>query len=473
MTLDAMTTIPTQALDALRAAVDGDILVTDPEEIRSLAADASVRSKKSEANGTPMAVAAIAARPTDTAQASAIMRWATEYSVPVTPRGLGSGTVGAGIPTYGGLILDMAGMHSIGEVDVTNRMVTVGAGALLSDIDEAIADSGLCVGHYPQSFHLASVGGCVAMRGSGTFSSLHGNIEDRVGDLEVVLPTGEVVQTRSMPRGSIGPDLKQLFIGSEGMLGVITHVTLKLVPLPAARRFNSVRFDGFEAALETIRQSLVDGVRPAVVRIYDPVEAGAKHAQFADQPGWLLILVFDGDSELIAAQESVVLRRAAEHDGEVLGPEPAVHWEKRRFNWSWSTDAVDRTGGVAEAIEITAEWSELPGIYERIKKVAAPHMGEYMAHVSHVYDQGAALYAIVRGFFDTDEEAMREYDAVWKAVMEETVASGALIGHHHGVGLERAPWMRDALGETGLELLRSVRRSVDPAGIMNPGKAGL
>lgn len=473
MTTNAMTTIPSDAVDALRTLVDPSILINDPDEVRMLAEDSSVRSKKAVASGKPMARAAIAARPTSTEQVSALMRWASDNSVPVTPRGLGSGTVGAGIPVFGGLVLDVAGLNSIGEVDVTNRMVTVGAGALLSDVEEAIAPTGLAVGHYPQSFHLASVGGCVAMRGSGTFSSLHGNIEDRVGDLEVVLPTGEIVQTHSMPRGSIGPDLKQLFVGSEGMLGVITHVTLKLVPQPAARRFNSVRYDRFEDALETIRLSLIDGVRPAVVRIYDPVEAGAKHAQFADRPGWLLILVFDGDSELIATQESVVLRRAAEHNGEVLGEEPAVHWEQRRFNWSWSTDAVDQKGGVAEAIEITADWSELPGIYERIKKAAAPHMSEYMAHVSHVYDQGAALYAIVRGFFDTDEEALSEYDAVWKAVMDETIASGAIIGHHHGVGLERAPWMEDALGENGLDLLRTLQHSLDPHRIMNPGKAGL
>ena len=472
MTTGAIATVPQEALDELRATVDGAILVSAPAELRAMSADASVRSKKAEANDAPLATAALVVRPTTTDQVSRVMRWATSHGIPVTPRGLGSGTVGAGIPVRGGVVLDMARFDSVGEVDVTNRTVTVGAGVRLSELDEAIRDSGLTIGHYPQSYYLASVGGCITMRGSGTFSSLYGNIEDRTGDLEVVLPGGEVVQTRSLPRASLGPDLKQLFIGSEGMFGVITHVTLKLVPRPEARLFNSARFGTFEQALEAVRRSLVDGVRPAVVRIYDPVEASAKHTKFAGTPGWLLILAFDGAADLVAAQEKITLGHVGEQGGDVLGPEPGVNWEQRRFDYSWSTDAVGRTGGVAEAIEVTATWSELPALYERLKEAAAPHMSEFMAHVSHVYDQGAALYAIVRGEFGSDEEALTAYDAVWKSVIEESLRSGAIIGHHHGVGLERAPWMPEALG-SGLDLMRTLQKSLDPAGIMNPGKAGL
>lgn len=472
MTADAITTIPEAALAELRDAVGADVLSFDGEEIRTLSADSSVRSKKAEAHDAPLATAAVVVSPTTTEQVSALMAWATGNRIPVTPRGLGSGVVGSGLPIRGGVLLDMTGFDSIGEVDVTNRLVTVGAGVRLSDLDEAIASTGLSVGHYPQSFHLASVGGCITMRGSGTFSSLHGNIEDRIGDLEVVLPTGEVVQTRSMPRASLGVDLKQLFPGSEGMFGVITHVTLKLVPLPQARLFASLRYDSFEPALETVRRTLLDGVRPAVARIYDPVESFAKHARFADKEGWLLVLVFDGAPELIAAQQEITLRHAAALGGEELGPEPAVNWEARRFDWSWHSDHVSKEGGVAEAIEVAANWSQLPELYERLKEAAAPHMENFMAHVSHVYDQGAALYAIVQGDFASDREAMEHYDAVWAAIVDEALAEGTIIGHHHGVGLERAPWMRAAHG-SGLDLMRTLQRAVDPAGIMNPGKAGL
>lgn len=467
-----MSQLPAAALAELQTLVDPSILIDDPAQLRLLSADSSLRSKKAEAADRPLARAALALRPRSADQVAQIMAWASRHRVPVTPRGLGSGTVGAGLPIRGGVVLDLAELNQIGEVDVVNRLVTVGAGVRLSDLDEVLAPFGLSVGHYPQSFHLASIGGSIAMRGSGTFSSLHGNVEDRIGDLQVVLPTGELVQTHSQPRASLGVDLKQLFPGSEGMFGVITAVTLKLVPLPAARLFNSVRYDTFEQALETVRLTLLAGVHPAVVRIYDPTEAAAKHARFADHDGWLLVLVFDGDEQLIATQEQITLRLAGEQGGEVLGPEPAVHWEQRRFDWSWFSDAAGHVGGAAEAVEVTATWSELPDLYARMKRAATGPMQEFMAHVSHVYDQGAALYAIVRGDFGTDEQALQHYDQAWEVLIAEALDSGSIIGHHHGVGLERARWMPQALG-SGLDLMRTLRRAVDPAEIMNPGKAGL
>ncbi len=464
--------IPPAALDALRQAVGGRAVSTDPAIIREFSKDSSVRSKKAEAADRPLAAAGAVVSPTSAEQVSQVLAWASTNRVPVVARGLGSGVVGSGLPVRGGVLLDLSGLAEVGEVDVVNRTVTVGAGINLGDLDTRLREQGLSVGHYPQSLYLASVGGCIAMRGSGTFSSLYGNIEDRVGEIELVLPSGEVVQTRSLPRASTGPDLRQLAIGSEGMFGVVTKVTLKLVPVPAARRFAAVRYDGFGEALETVRRALIAGIRPAVVRIYDPTEASAKHARFASDGGWLLVLVFDGDERLVATQEEITLDLAASLGGESLGPEPAVHWEQRRFDWSWFTDAVDHAGGIAEAIEVTASWSELPGLYERLRRAVAPHMQEFMAHVSHVYDQGAALYTIVRGEFADDAAAVEAYDATWAAVMRETLACGARISHHHGIGLERAQWMTDELG-SGLELLRTLQHAVDPAGIMNPGKLGL
>ncbi|MBP8921570.1 MAG: FAD-binding oxidoreductase [Micropruina sp.] len=464
--------LPADAWAELDEAVGPSAVSRDPGLIRALSRDSSVRSKKAEAADRPLAVADAVVRATSTEQVSGLLRWANRHGVAVVARGLGSGVVGSGLPVRGGVVLDLSAMNAIGEVDTVNRTVTVGAGANLGEVDGHLAQFGLSVGHYPQSLHLASVGGCIAMRGSGTFSSLYGNIEDRIGDAEWVLPTGEVVQTRSMPRASQGIDLKQLLLGSEGMFGVATQVTLRLVPVPAARRFASVRYDGFAEALETVRRCLIAGVRPAVVRIYDPTEASAKHARFAQDAGWLLVLVFDGDERLVATQEEIALGFAAELGGESLGPEPAVHWEQRRFDWSWFTDAVEHQGGIAEAIEITAEWSQLPALYERLKATVTEHLPEFMAHVSHVYDQGAALYSIIRGEFDDDEAALAAYDAAWETVMAETLAAGARISHHHGIGLERARWMPDELGQ-GLEVMRSLQRSLDPAGIMNPGKLGL
>lgn len=464
--------ITEETLAELVAQVGDGVVDTDPVRVRQLSHDMSIRTMKADlVADKPIGLGQVVVSPTTTAQVASLMRWATRHQVPVVPRGLGSGVVGAGVPVKGGVIIDLAGLADVSEVDPINRTVTVGAGKNLGDLDNELKPLGLSLGHYPQSLYLTSVGGAIVMKGSGTFSSLYGDIEDRVGELEFVLPTGEVVQTHAMPRSATGPDLRQLLIGSEGMYGVITHVTLKLVPVPADRRFASVGFDNFQAALDTCREILLTGVRPAVVRIYDPVESAAGHAKFAATPGWLLILAFDGDARLTEIQEQIALDIAASHGGESLGPQPGIHWEQRRFNWSWATDYDEQVGGIADSIEVTASWTQLNELYERCKAAIAPSiMSQFMAHVSHVYDQGAGIYMIFGGVFADEQTAIDAYDRAWATVMEEALAIGALIGHHHGVGMERAPWVERALGSNALDLLRTVQKSIDPAGIMNPGK---
>ena len=449
----------------------GDRFTTDAAVVVPLSADASTRNRKLVANDweRPLAQAAVLA--TSTEDVVTTLTWANDNNVPVVTRGLGSGVTGSGVPVEGGIVLDLSGLDEIGEVDVTNRTVVVGPGVRLSDLEEHLKPYGLAGGHYPQSFHLASVAGSISMRGSGTFSSLYGNVEDRVGDLEVVLADGTIVQTKSMPRASTGPDLKQLFVGAEGTLGIITKVLWRLVPIPEQRLFQAFRFPSFADAAAVARQLLIDGIRPAVLRIYDPTEAAAKHAGFAGEDGWVMILVFDGAKDLTDVQLATAKRLGAEHNAVDLGPEPAVDWEVKRFNWSWSTDK-DVKGGIAEAIEITVNWSDLPAVYEHLKAKVTEEFGEFMAHVSHVYDQGAALYTIVRADLPTDEEAIEAYNKVFKLVTEEALASGARIAHHHGVGIERAPWMAAELGE-GLNLFRRIKKALDPNGILNPGKMGL
>lgn len=465
-------TIDDGARDALVKALGAARVVDDPAVVAALSADSSPRSKKAAVAGRPLATADLVVRAGSTDDVAAVMAWANAHGVPVVARGAGSGVVGSGLPVAGGVVLDLSGLTAIGPVDVENRLVTVGAGVIGGYLEDALRPFGLAVGHYPQSFHLASIGGWIAMRGSGTFSSLYGNIEERVADLEVVLPNGEVWQTRSIPRASEGPDLKQLFVGSEGTLGVITAVTLRLIPIPASRVFNSVHFPNFQGALDTARSLLVAGVRPAVLRIYDPVESSAKHARFADGDGWLMILAFDGDAELTAAQERIAVRLAVAGGGLVLGEQPGIHWEQRRFNWSWFTEAVDASGGVAEAIEIAAPWTDLASLYDEVSAAARTVMPEVMGHVSHIYDQGASLYVICRGWFDDDAAAMAAYDRLWQVVMAVAVDRGVRISHHHGIGRERAPWLARAVGEHGLHVLRAIKGVLDPNGVMNPGKLG-
>ena len=464
--------ISTEQLDELAAAIAGAV-TTGEDAVREASADGSPRSKKAVAAGAPLHVADAVASPQDTADVVRIVQWANKHSIPLVARGGGSGVVGSGWPVRGGVVVDVSGLNSIEGIDEVNHLVTVGAGVIGSELEKVLEPHGLAVGHYPQSFSLASVAGWVTMRGSGTFSSLYGNIEERLADLEVVLPDGTVLQTQSVPRASQGPDLKQLFIGSEGTLGIITKVTLRLVPRPDSRIFSSFLFDTFEAALETSRRLLAGGVRPAVLRIYDPIESKAKHASFSDRDGWMMILAFDGHHQLTAVQADIAHGTARALGGESLGAEPGVHWEQRRFDWSWFTDNVSVEGGIAEAIELTTTWSRLPELYAAVTAAAAKSMPVVMGHVSHVYDQGASLYVISSGRFGTDTAAMEAYDQLWADVMQAALEQDARISHHHGIGVERAPWLPDAVGEAGMSTLRAIKDALDPAGVMNPGKLGL
>lgn len=463
-----------EQLAALRDLVGAERVSTDDATLVALSRDSSYRSQKLERAGRSVATAEAVVTPRDTEEVARVLRWCSDNEVPVVPRGPGSGVVGSGIPLAGGVLLDVRHFTKVLEIDAHDRRARVQGGILLSDLEEELNRHGLTGGHYPQSFYLASVAGGLAMRGTGTFSSLYGSVEDRLAELTVVLPTGEIYRSHNSPRASTGPDLRQLFLGSEGTFGVITEVVLKVLPVPESRRYASFAFDRFEDSLDTTREMLAAGVVPAVLRIYDPVETRAKHVHFATAEGtWLMVLLFEGAAELTATQADIVARIATGHDGAPKGEEPARSWEEHRFDVSWMSDQVSRDGGVAEAVEVCATWSALPRLMERMQDAARRTMARVMGQVSHIYSDGASLYVISSGDYATDEEALAAYDQLWKDLMAVVTEEGAIISHHHGIGYERAAWMRDEHGEVGMRLLRQIKQLIDPAGVMNPGKLGL
>ena len=436
--------------------------------------DSSSRSQKLERAGRTVATAEAIVVPRDTDDVARVLRWCSDNAVPVVPRGPGSAVVGSGIPLRGGVLLDIRGFNQVLEIDEHDRRARVQGGILLSDLEVELNRHGLTGGHYPQSFYLASVAGGLAMRGTGTFSSLYGSVEDRLAELTVVLPTGEIYRSHNSPRASTGPDLRQLFLGSEGTLGVITEVVLKVLPMPESRRYASYAFDRFEDSLDTTRDLLAAGVVPAVLRIYDPAETRAKHVHFATAQGtWLMVLLFEGAAELTSAQARIAEQLAEAHAGRAMGEEPARTWEEHRFDVSWMSDQVARDGGVAEAVEVCATWSALPRLMTRMQEAASRTMGRVMGHVSHIYSDGASLYVISSGDYPSDEEALRAYDRLWQDLMQVVTEEGAIISHHHGIGYERAGWMAAEHGEVGMNLLRAIKQVIDPAGAMNPGKLGL
>ncbi len=447
----------------------------DHAELYKLSQDSSFRAQKLDRKGESWGEAEVLVTPRTEAEIQKMVRWCNQNQVPIIVRGPGSGVSGSGIPVKGGVLLDLREHNKILDFNPENGHVKVQGSIILSELDEYLRDRGFTVGHYPQSFSIAGVAGSICERGSGTFSSLYGNVEDIVAELRVVLPDGAIYQSHYSPRSATGPDLRQLFIGSEGTLGIITEVTLKTYKVPEQRTFHSYAFPSIDEAIDVIRETLWLGIYPAVARIYDPVEGTAKHAQFTSESKgeWLMVLLFEGADEVVAAQETKVEELACKHGGRNLGPEPAVNWEKMRFDVSWFTDEIGDEGGIAESVEVSATWDKLPAVWESMREAALIEMDRVMGHISHVYRDGASLYVIASGKKADQDEVLAAYSRHWKNLTEASIRAGGTICHHHSAGLERAPWIEEGIGENGLDILRNIKRTMDPNDIMNPGKLAL
>jgi alkyldihydroxyacetonephosphate synthase len=359
-------------------------------------------------------------------------------------------------------------------IDLVSGVARAGAGISGVDLERRLNAEGVSLGHFPQSLHSSTVGGWVTTRASGTFSTLHGNIEDRVVGLEVVLPGGEVLRTRPSPRSATGPNLAELFLGSEGTLGVVTEVALWVQPLAERRVWVSYAFPDFQAGLDGVRDVIRQGVRPGVVRLYDAGETAHKFPAL-DLPAGkcLLVLVYEGAEQLVEAQVALGDGACRATGGRDLGPEPARQWWQGRFDTSGLVLANSRDGGVADAIEVAAFWRDLPAVYEAMMATAASHQAHAYAHVSHVYPSGGGLYVIFSVQASDDEAAVDRYRRIVDDLLGACLASGGSISHHHGVGRGKAARLSGEHGETGMALLRAVKLAIDPHGIMNPGVLGL
>ena len=413
--------------------------------------------------------AAVVASPTTTAEVAAVLRACHEHHVPVTPAGGRSGVVGASVPVFGGVLLDLTGMQGIASVDAVSGLVEVWAGTFGPDLERELrAEHGLTVGHFPQSFDIATVGGWVACRGAGQYSTRYGKIEQMVAALEVVMADGSVVHTGGHPAGAQGPDLTQLFLGSEGTLGVITRVWLKAHPVPPHERRAAFAFATFEDGLEACRRILRRGATPAVLRLYDAPES--QRGQGGDGTYCVLLVLDEGDTHLVDAVMAVVAEECA--DARHLGDELLEKWMHHRNDTS-ALQALTRKGFVVDTLEIAAPWAALPRIFGDVRSamMAVPHARAATCHLSHSYLDGACLYFTFAATPPADE-VDATYVALWDAGSRAVLAAGGNLSHHHGVGLNRSRFVAEALG-TSLPVLQSVKGALDPHGVLNPGKMGL
>ncbi|HUY86927.1 MAG TPA: FAD-binding oxidoreductase [Acidimicrobiales bacterium] len=419
--------------------------------------------------------ASVVVRPKSTQEVAAILKACNENRIPVTPMAGRSGVCGSSVPLFGGVALDMCSMAGVIDVDENSLIATVLPGTFGPDLELALRNKGCTLGHWPQSVAISTVGGWLACRGAGQYSTRYGKIEDMVLGLEVVLADGTVIRTDgTAPRSATGPGLTGLFVGSEGILGVITEASFKLHPTPEVERRVAFGFPSFADGLETCRRILRRGSTPAVLRLYDEVET---KRNFNLEGQNLLIVLDEGDAICTDAAMSVVEQECS--GAEVLDISYVDKWLSHR-NDTGALQDLTRLGIVVDTIEIAASWTALDQLSQDAIACMKAIPGNLNAsvHQSHAYTSGACLYFTFagnapEGTQDPKAWAADFYKDSWQAVMDATIANGGAISHHHGIGINRARFMQPSLGIGTMALLSALKNALDPNGILNPGKLGL
>ena len=419
------------------------------------------------------ALAGAVARPSGADEVAAVLRLCSTAKVPVTVAAGRSGVCGASIPVHGGVVLDLCRLDGIVDVDDTSLVVDVRAG-MFGDVfeDTLRSDYGVTCGHWPQSIALSTVGGWLACRGAGQLSTRYGKIEDIVTGLDVVLADGRTIHTGGAPRAAVGPDLTQLFVGSEGTLGVITGARLRAHRVPTSTTRAAYGFASFVDGLDACRRILQRGATPAVLRLYDSIEA---HRSYQTGDLAVLLMMDESDALITAATHAITQQECA--GAEILDSALLDTWLEHRNDVS-ALEALTRRGVVVDTMEIAGRWRDLPRIYERTRDAILAVDGALVAsaHQSHSYTDGACLYFTFAGRLpddaNTTEAKDRYYRDVWDVATHLVLAAGGALSHHHGVGLNRSRFVREALG-SGFDVLVTAKQALDPNGILNPGKLGL
>jgi alkyldihydroxyacetonephosphate synthase len=450
-----------------------------------------VRLRAGDAAAAPDAVV----YPADAEQVAAVLRACAQEQVAVVPFGGGTSVVGGVEPHRGRfaavVALDLARLDRLVAADPVSLTATVQAGMTGPAFEAALAERGLTLGHFPQSFEFSTVGGWVATRSAGQASTGYGRIDALVVALRVVTPSGEIA-TRAVPATAAGPSLRELLVGSEGTLGVIVEVTLRVRPAPAVRRYEAFSLPRLDAGVEAFRALVQAGAAPDVARLSDPVETCVSLAMAGDGlstralgaylrarghgDGCLAIAGWEGgDDAALRRRRAAGARVLRAHGALALGTPVGRAWEHGRFHAPYLRDELLALGVMVETLETATTWDRLPELHGAVVAAldgALRGRGTppvVMGHVSHVYRVGASLYFT---FVARQQEGaeLSQWHAAKAAASDAILAHGGTITHHHAVGRDHAPWLGGEVGELGIELLRAAKATLDPAGIMNPGK---
>ena len=409
---------------------------------------------------------------------SALLEIANKYRIPVIPWGGGSGTQGGALPIYGGIIIDLKRLDRIVEIDEHSLVVTAQAGINGTQLEWALNERALTLPHYPASANCATLGGYLAPRGSGTISTKYGKAEDLVLSMQVVLPDGRIIRTPSVPSHASGPDFMRLFLGSEGTMGIITEATMQVDFLPESRLLRALLFDSISDAIEAGRQLMTRRLDPMVIRLYDPNSTASRLKSILglELEGAYMVVGFDGDRDIAALQEDKAMQICSRLGARDLGREPGERWWKHRYDFYYPPKNL-KLPWMYGTTETVSTFDKIEGIWRAQKRAVEEGFRNwdvgYIAHFSHWFHWGSAMYSrfIIPEPPDDAEEAIRLHNRIWNVAVSAALENGGMINEHHGVGLKLARYMRRQYGESW-SLLAQLKRSIDPNGIMNPGKVG-
>ncbi len=450
-----------------------------------------VRLRSGQALAAPDAVVV----PSGVDQVAALLSACGEHGIAVIPFGGGTSVVG-GVEALRGrhaaaVSLDLTRLDRVVDVDRKSLTATFEPGLMGPELERRLAGEGLTLGHFPQSFEFSTVGGWVATRSAGQASTGYGRIDELVQAVRLTAPAGELT-TSNIPASAAGPSLRELVVGSEGALGVITAATLRVRPAPSERRYEGWSFRSFEEGVAAFRAIEQAGAAPDVARLSDEHEtrltmalssSGSTAERFGKAylrarghvGGCLAFTGFEGEQGAVAARRGRTAEMLRAAGAVSLGERPGQAWLRGRFAAPYLRDELLDRGVMVETLESATTWRNLDVLYAAVGealRTALTGRGTppaVMCHVSHLYPSGASLYYTFLARQERGAEIEQWRDAK-KAATDAILAHGGTLTHHHGVGMDHREWMPAEIGELGVDALRAVKERFDPTGIMNPGK---
>jgi alkyldihydroxyacetonephosphate synthase len=432
--------------------------------------------------------------PGDASQLREVIDACAREGVAVVPFGGGTSVVGGVDPVRGSfdrvISLDLCRLRDV-EVDERSLTARLGPGLRGPEAEEALGADGVTLGHFPQSFEYATIGGFAATRSAGQASSGYGRFDELVTSVGLAAPAGDL-KTLETPHTAAGPSLRELVVGSEGVLGVIDEVTVRVRPAPAHRVYEAWMAPEFLSAAEVVRELAQTRSLPDIMRVSDEAETrvnfglagigGATRRLLnaylslrGRRDGALLITGYEGDRESVSRRRSLASRVLRRGGAVSLGKAPGRAWEHGRYAGPYLRDELLDRGVFVETLETSHTWTRYEELYDAVRRAISSALerggtpGLVMCHLSHAYPDGASLYYTFMGRQRAGEE-LEQWAEVKRAACEAIGAHGGTITHHHAVGRDHAPYMRTEVGELGLEALAALKEKLDPAGVMNPGK---